>query len=112
MINACKKGKAGERELAHLLTSLGYPSRRGQQHAGGGDSPDVVSELPGVHIECKRTNGLSIYPALAQATRDAAPGRIPVVMHRGTGKPDWVVVLRVSDLVELIRDAEITRLLR
>ena len=60
------KGKKGELELAKFLREHGYPSaRRGQQHAGGGDSPDVVCpELPGLHIENKRTERFRLYEAM------------------------------------------------
>ena len=67
------KGKRGEREIAGLLRDYGYDARRGVQYHGGADSPDVVG-LPGVHIEVKRTETLSLYPAMEQAKHDAAQG--------------------------------------
>lgn len=87
-----RKGKTGEREVAELLRQAGFAARRGQQFSGGGDSPDVVHDLPGVHIEVKRTERLAMWDALAQAGRDAPPGAVPTVFHRANGKP-WVVVL-------------------
>ena len=42
-INANRKGKAFERQVAHILSDNGFPARRGQQFAGSPDSPDVVS---------------------------------------------------------------------
>ena len=42
------KGKVGEREFAELLRAHGFDARRGQQFAGGADSPDVVSEALGL----------------------------------------------------------------
>jgi Holliday junction resolvase len=55
-LNSNQKGKRGEREAAAFLTDEGFPARRGQQFAGGTDSPDVVCEsLSGLHFEVKRT---------------------------------------------------------
>jgi len=101
-INSCQKGKAGERELAHALRAYGFDARRGQQHAGGGDSPDVVADVPMVHIECKRTRGLKIYDALAQAKKDAAEGKTPAVFWRGNHGPTWTVTLTLDDFLALV----------
>lgn len=70
--NSRQKGASGERELARELARvLGCRARRGQQYSGSPDSPDVVTDIPGIHIECKRTETLRLYDALAQARRDA-----------------------------------------
>lgn len=47
------KGARGEREFRDLLREHGFEARRGQQFAGGNDSPDVVTDLP-CHVEVKR----------------------------------------------------------
>lgn len=99
------KGKAGEREAAALLREWGFESaRRGQQYAGGADSPDVVG-LPGWHIEVKRTETLRLYPALEQMERDKAGTSKAVVFHRRSRK-GWVAILRAEDFLELIRERE------
>lgn len=99
------KGKRGERELANALKNLGYEARRGQQYSGTETSADVVG-LPGVHIECKRTEQLRLYDALEQAETDAGDsGDIPAVFHRRNKKP-WVVVMRLDDWLELYRKAK------
>lgn len=54
------KGKAGERELAKLLRSFGFETRRGQQYCGANGDADVIG-LPNIHIECKRNEGLRLY---------------------------------------------------
>lgn len=91
-MNSCRKGKAGERELAAWLREHGVAARRGVQHAGGPESPDVVADLPGIHLEVKRTECLRILPALAQAAADAEPGDVPVVLWR-CNRGRWVAVL-------------------
>ena len=53
-INSRQKGARGERECAAYLRSIGIADcRRGQQFSGSKDSPDVVTSLTNVHIECK-----------------------------------------------------------
>lgn len=109
--NGNAKGKVGERELAALLRAQGYTSaRRGQQHAGGADSPDVVG-IPGVHLEAKRTERFHLYDAVDQARRDAGAG-MPVVAHRcnndrrtDTCRGDWLFVLGEADFFRLLKAA-------
>jgi len=98
-INSRQKGAAGERELAEFLRERGYEARRGQQFSGGGDSPDVVHNLEGIHFEVKRVETLRLYPALAQAKRDAA-GKVPIVAHRANNK-EWVAVVSLEELLRL-----------
>ena len=74
------KGKRGEREFCELLREHGFDARRGQQFAGGNDSPDVVTDLP-CHVEVKRTETFS--PSyLLQAERDAHPALQPAVFWK------------------------------
>ena len=101
MVNSRSKGAAGERELAHELTRvLNCKARRGQQFSGSPDSPDIVTDLNGIHIECKRVEHLKLYPALKQSERDAGDGEIPVVMHR-KNREKWVVIVELERLPEL-----------
>jgi len=95
------KGKIGERELASELRRLfGIEARRGVQYSGGVDSPDVVTDIPGLHCEVKRTERLSLYPAMRQAIRDAGD-KLPMVFHR-QNREDWVAIIRLNDLPELV----------
>ena len=96
------KGKRGERELAaELVRVLGVTARRGMQFQGSPDSPDVVTNIPNVHIECKRSEQFRLYAALEQAVNDAGTEKIPVVCHRQNNKP-WIVVVRLDDLPKLV----------
>ena len=102
-INSRNKGASAERELAIFLRERGYPEAiRGQQHAGGKDSPDV--RAPGLteqfHIECKRVEAGNLYNWLAQAQRDGV-GRIPLVVHR-RNKKEWVAILTFDDFLSLM----------
>jgi len=96
------KGKRGERELAaELGRVLGVTARRGVQFQGSPDSPDVVTNIPNVHIECKRSERIRLYEALEQAAKDAGADKVPVVCHRQNNKP-WVAVVRLDDLPKLV----------
>lgn len=101
-INSRAKGAAGERELAKALRDYGFEARRGQQYAGGGDSPDVVG-LPGFHVEVKRVEAGNLYNWLKQAQRDAKPGNTPLVVHR-RNQEQWVAILTLDDFIKLICD--------
>jgi len=96
------KGKRGERELAlELEKTLGVKARRGVQFQGSPDSPDVITDIPEIHVECKRTERFRLYESLAQAIDDAGDTKIPLVCHRQNQQP-WVVVLRLDDLKPLV----------
>jgi Holliday junction resolvase len=99
-VDSRAKGARGERELAALLVSHGCEARRGQQNKGGSESPDVIANLPGIHIECKRTETLSLYTAMAQAIRDAGT-LTPTVWHKRNNK-EWLVILRADDFLNLL----------
>lgn len=101
-MNSKDKGSRGERELASKLKEYGFDCRRGQQYCGANGDADVVG-LEGIHIECKRTERLSLYDALAQAKHDAKEGQMPVVMHR-KNHCEWVVIQPLSDWIELYKE--------
>ena len=88
MINSREKGAGGERELAKILRTYGYETRRGQQYSGISGDADVVG-LPNIHIECKRVERLNLYDAYEQAVNDSkasVPRKIPTVFHRKNNK--------------------------
>lgn len=99
-----QKGARGERELASLLREFGYSARRGQQYSGSPESPDVMG-LPGIHIECKRVEKLSLYDAIDQSRRDAGADELPTVMHR-RNNCDWLVTMRLTDWIEIYKEWE------
>lgn len=102
-VNGNRKGKAGEREFAQFLRDHGFEAKRGQQHAGGADSPDVVSNVPGVHFEVKRTESLSLWPAMEQAARDSGD-QMPVVVHRPSRR-QWIAIMPADQFLDLARAA-------
>lgn len=101
-VNSRNKGKNGELELAQFLRDRGYPeAKRGVQYHGGPDSPDITGGPDGFHLECKRTEAGNLYKWLEQAKRDAAAGKIPLVVHRKNGK-EWVAILPFEDFLNLL----------
>jgi Holliday junction resolvase len=101
-INSRAKGCRGEREWRDFLKGFGYAARRGQQFAGGGDSPDVISDVPGTHWEVKRVEAGNPYKWLDQAIADAKEGNVPIVAHRRS-KREWICVIRAEDLIALLK---------
>ena len=98
-INSRAKGARGERELAEYLRERGYTARRGQQFSGV-EGQDIVHDIPGVHIECKRVEAGNLYNWLSQAKRDAKT-KVPIVMHKKNGK-DWVAIMALDDMLNLL----------
>jgi hypothetical protein len=104
-MNSRNKGKVGEREFAALLREHGFDARRGQQFAGGADSPDVVSDaLAWLHVEVKRVQNLNLTDACVQASGDSG-GKPWVVAHRRNHAP-WLITLRAELFFELLREFE------
>lgn len=110
-MNSRAKGCRGERELRDVLRAAGFTqARRGQQFAGGNESPDIiVPELPTIHWECKRVQAGNPYNWMRQAMADSAGGGVvptltPVVAHKRNGE-DWLAIIRLGDLIQLLKDA-------
>lgn len=111
-MNSRNKGKRGELELVHFLKDRGIEARRGQQYAGGTDSPDVIASKPlqDVHLEVKRREAGNPYHWLAQATNDAGEGKVPVVAHKRNGK-EWIVILDLDHFLQIMGlvDAQLSK---
>jgi hypothetical protein len=96
-----RKGKRGELEAAAEIRRLfGTEARRGRQYRGTDESPDVLTDIPGVHFEVKRVEAFRLYGAVEQAVEEAGD-QVPVVLHRANRRP-WVAVVRLDDLPRLV----------
>jgi Holliday junction resolvase len=95
-VHSRDKGARGEREVAAILREHGFDAIR-----DGRLESDVKHAIPGVHIEVKRTERLRLREACEQAERDAPPGAIPIVVHRGNREP-WRATMRLEDLLALL----------
>ena len=99
---ARNKGAGGERELAKELERLlNCEAHRGRQFSGSPESPDVKTTIDGVHWECKRTEALSLYPAVEQAKWDSGEGNIGVVAHRRNNRK-WLFICELDDLPTVV----------
>ena len=99
-INSRNKGKRGELEAAKAVNeALGIAARRGQQFSGL-EGEDIVTDLDGVHFEVKRTERLSIYKAMDQASMDAGVNDVPVVLHRKNHE-QWLAIVPLTELKTL-----------
>lgn len=113
MVNVNRKGKQGEREVAHILNKIfGSNLRRTPQSGGLSIKGDIIDTKPGTriheyHIEVKNQNTISIKQWFRQAMSDCGR-KIPVVIfktfHTYTieGKPpvtykQWYVVEKIED---------------
>lgn len=101
-VNSIRKGKHGERQAAKYLRSLGFGDvRRGQQHAGGPESPDVVG-IPGIHIEVKfGVKGMELgtmlhATAISQSKREAADGDAWCVLWKRPHSQQWLLTVQLN----------------
>jgi Holliday junction resolvase len=105
-VNSRAKGARGEREFRDELRNAGYDARRGQQFAGGTDSPDVVCPaLAFAHFEVKRTQAISIQKVMSQQAERDAKHKLPIIAHKSNGG-QWLVVLKLSDFFALLNNAD------
>ncbi len=103
MAHSRDKGKRGELELRDVLRAHGYEARRGGQQGNGGsaDAPDVIHNIPGIHIEVKRVEAFScLTRAMEQAKKDAG-ALTPTVFSR-TNRSEWLVTVCAKDFFNLL----------
>lgn len=107
--NGKQKGKRGELELARKLREYGYDAKRTVQYNGKAEEGEAdLKGLPGIHIECKRTEALRLYDAVDQAKRDAAGSKIPVVFHRKNNR-EWLAIMPLDEFITIYREWEAGR---
>jgi Holliday junction resolvase len=102
-MNSRAKGARGERLWRDQLREQGFTARRGQQFAGGTDSPDVIcEELKLLHQEVKFVQNLNLDKACEQAIRDAK-GKRWIVAHKKNNK-DWKVTMSADTFFAILRN--------
>ena len=107
MTNSRQKGARFERTLAAALRDDGYECRRGQQYCGTNGDADVIG-LPGIHIEAKHQERMSLYDWMEQAKRDAKSGELPAVFHK-KNNAEILVSMELADWIKLYREWEAGR---
>jgi hypothetical protein len=99
--SAKNKGSGYEREVAKFFKeNFECDAFRSQQYCGKNGDADVSINIP-IHIECKRVESFSLYPALSQAKTDAPADKVPVVIHRKNNKPS-VLIVELENLKKLV----------
>ena len=104
MTNSRQKGARFERTLAAALRDYGYECRRGQQYCGTSGDADVIG-LPGIHIEAKHQERMSLYDWMEQAKRDARQDELPAVFHK-KNNAEILVSMELADWIKLYREWE------
>ena len=104
MTNSRQKGARFERTLAAALRDYGYECRRGQQYCGANGDADVIG-LPGIHIEAKHQERMSLYDWMEQAKRDARQDELPAVFHK-KNNAEILVSMELADWIKLYREWE------
>lgn len=103
MTNSKQKGARFERTLASLFKEYGYDCRRGQQYCGANGDADVVG-LPGIWIEAKHQERMSLYDWMEQAKRDSKDtGNLPVVFHK-KNRAEILVTMQLDTFMEIYRE--------
>ena len=98
-----EKGKRFEREVAALFKDYGYDAHRTAQVMGKTGQAADVEGVPGIHIEAKHCERMTLYDWVAQAVRDTKDDNKPVVIHRANNKPVLVTML-FNDWIDLYRE--------
>ena len=106
-VNSKQKGARFERTLASKFREYGYDNaRRTAQYCGNtGDASDVGG-LPGIHVEAKHQERMSLYEWMAQAKRDAeASGKkvLPAVFHK-KNNAEILVTMTLDDWINIYRE--------
>lgn len=108
-VNSREKGKRFERQLASKLREYGYDNvRRSAQYCGNsGEAADLVN-LPGIHVEAKHVEKMTLYDWMAQAKHDAAEsgkGLLPAVFHKKNNHA-ILVTMELPDFMTIYREYE------
>lgn len=101
-----QKGAEGEIEVRNLFRKYGFEARRGQQHRGGADSPDVIHNIEWLHVESKRVNaGLNLRATVDKAQQEAPFGAVSAVFHR-KDRQNWLVTVDAEVFMQILRKLE------
>ena len=104
-INSRQKGCRGERMAAAAwVKEFGGHAERGVQRSGSPDSPDIKTDMQGIHIEVKNVEKGNPYSWIEQSVRDAGDN-CPLVMHKRNNQP-WLLIMRLEDARSFVAKAK------
>lgn len=105
-VNSKQKGARFERLLASRFREYGYDARRTAQYCGNTGEAADVDGLPGIHVEAKHQERMSLYEWMSQAKRDSGgSGRLPAVFHK-KNNCEILVSMEFDDWMQLYRSYE------
>jgi Holliday junction resolvase len=99
---ARNKGVKGERELEKLIQDKGIEVDR---NLGGRLQVYGDMRIPGVAIECRRRERVSIVSWSRDHEADIPDHLIPVVAYRTNGEP-WRVSMTMEDFLEMYQQSQ------
>ena len=109
MVKSRNKGAAGEREAAHAFTlATGVAAMRSAQRTGAYGDADLATSA-NVHMEIKRRASIAALQFIRQAERDATPGAIPCAMIREDGDTEWVLMVRLKNVIQFVDEIKRAR---
>lgn len=105
-VNSKQKGARFERLLTSRFREYGYDARRTAQYCGNTGEAADVDGLPGIHVEAKHQERMSLYEWMSQAKRDSGgSGRLPAVFHK-KNNCEILVSMEFDDWMQLYRSYE------
>ena len=110
-LNANKKGKRFERDVANQLNKkFGTNVRRTPQSGGMEIKGDIIciddnSIISEFSFECKNQEKLNIWKALKQSTADAPGGKMPVVVFTKNHERDYLAI-EFEDFMNILKELE------
>jgi Holliday junction resolvase len=107
MVNAKKKGNAGEHDLAHWLVDNGIKAFRNSMSGGSIWKGDIANNLD-LTIEVKTVKRINLLECWQQVNRDASIAHnspLLAVRFDHMPKKEWLMVLHSEDWLELIKKA-------
>jgi hypothetical protein len=100
MTDSRAKGAKGEREfIARHLVARWPEAARNYGQVSGEDKRDCLG-VDGLAIQVKRVERLELWPAIAQAQRDAIGADVPVVAFR-RNRSSWKVIVDADVFFDL-----------
>lgn len=105
MINAKKKGNAGEHELAHWLVENEIKAFRNSMSGGSVWKGDIANGLD-LTIEVKTVKKVNLLKCWKQVNRDASIAHnspLLAIHFDGMPKKEWLMVLHSEDWLDLIK---------
>jgi len=108
MVNAKKKGNAGEHAFAHWLKDKGFRAFRNSMSGGSVWKGDIANDLD-MTIEVKTCKSINLQKCWRQVEKDSSMSRnspVLAIHFDGMPKGEWLIVQHSEDWIENIKEME------